>query len=86
MNDRNFFTILGWMRSELGLKGNELLAYAIIYGFSQDRESSYMGTASYLADWIGASRQTIMTVLKNLIGKGLVSKSERTINGVRYIE
>lgn len=86
MNDRNFFTILGWMRSKLGLKGNELLAYAIIYGFSQDGESSYMGTASYLADWIGASRQTIMTVLKNLIGEGLVSKSEHTINGVRYIE
>ena len=36
-----FVTIQSFMRSELGLKGNELIAYALIYGFSQDGASEF---------------------------------------------
>ena len=35
MNADNYINIQGWMRTDLDLKGNELLVYAIIYGFSQ---------------------------------------------------
>ena len=40
--------ILDWMVDKYKLKGNELLAYALIYGFSQDGESEYKGSFSYL--------------------------------------
>ena len=44
----NFINIQGWMVTELGLKGNELIIYAIIAGFSQDGESNFHGSLSYL--------------------------------------
>ena len=33
IKDENFIMIQGWMVNMLNLKGNELLVYAIIYGF-----------------------------------------------------
>jgi hypothetical protein len=32
---KNYVTIQGWQVSELKLSGNELIAYALIYGFCQ---------------------------------------------------
>ena len=36
INPNAYYTVQGWMLSDLGLKGNALAAYAIIYGFSQE--------------------------------------------------
>ena len=33
IRDENFYTVLGWMLNVLGLKGNELIVFAIIYSF-----------------------------------------------------
>lgn len=38
------------MVEESGLRGSELVAYALIYGFSQDGESRFTGSARYVAD------------------------------------
>ena len=35
----NFVIIQGWMITDLKLKGNQLMIFAAIYGFSQDGES-----------------------------------------------
>lgn len=35
VKNENYLVIQGWMITELKLKGNELLIYAIIYGFSR---------------------------------------------------
>ena len=32
---KNYLNIQGWMVQDLELKGNELLAYALIFGFCQ---------------------------------------------------
>ena len=37
LND-NYIVIQSWMVSELGLKGNQLIIYALVYGFSQAEE------------------------------------------------
>ena len=39
LNNQNYVTILGWMVTDLHLKGNELLVYALINGFCQVGES-----------------------------------------------
>ena len=39
VKNENYLVIQGWMIAELKLKGNELLIYAIIYGFSQNNQS-----------------------------------------------
>lgn len=73
------------MRKELGLSGNELLAYALIYGFSQDGESTFRGSLSYVAEWLGCSKQTAITTLRKLVGKGLVERIEEPINGILFV-
>lgn len=68
----------------LGLKGNELLVYAVIYGFSQDNDSWFTGSQSYLAQWCNSTRQGVQKNLNSLINKGLIEKRPTTINGVLY--
>jgi len=82
--DENFIVIQGWMVNDLELKGNELLAYALIYGFSQDGESEFTGSLSYLVGWFGFTKKTAITTLQSLVDKGLVEKTEDYINGVKH--
>lgn len=81
----NFFVIKGFMLSELNLKGNELLVYAIIYGFSQIENQYFTGSINYLSSWTGiSSRTTVFKVLNSLIEKGLIIKEEEYKNNIKF--
>ena len=67
------------MRTQLNLKGNDLLVYALIYGFSQTADQKFTGGLQYIADWCGATKQGVVKNLKNLMERGLIRKEE--ING-----
>ena len=84
--NENFITIQGWMVNELGLKGNELLVYAIIYGFSQAENQVFNGSLQYIADWLNTSKQTVINTLKHLQEKELIEKKEQYLNGVKFCE
>lgn len=86
VNSDGYINIQGWMVSELNLKGNELLIYAIIYGFSQDGESRFTGSLQYLADWTNSTKQGVQKVLKSLMEKGLLVKEEKVINNIKFCE
>lgn len=79
----NYVQIQGWMISELGLKGNELLIFAIIYGFSQDEVNKFSGSLQYLADWTNSTKQGVLKNLKSLVDKNIISKEENINNGVK---
>ena len=80
-----YFTILQEMR-EMGLKGNELIVFAVINGFSQNGNGSFHGSLAALQEMCGiASRQTITDILKSLVDKGFINKTEVTLNGVKNI-
>ena len=83
LNDK-YISIQGWMVEELKLKGNDLLVYAIIYGFSQDNESEFTGSLSYLAKWCNSTKNGIQKNLKKLIDAKLISKKSTIKNGVKY--
>lgn len=85
MKDENYIVVQGWMRKELGLKGYELLAYALIFGFCQDGESTFKGSLSYVAEWLGCSKPTAISTLKNLVTKGLIERIEEPINGILFV-
>jgi hypothetical protein len=76
MRDENYITIQGWMRNQLGLKGNSLIVYAVIYGFSQDGKSWFTGSASYLADWCGISPRAISAILADLEKQSLIARGK----------
>ena len=81
INDNNYYQISGWMINRLELKGYELQAYAIIYGFTQDGHNWYTGSLAYLSDWLNCSRRTCITVLASLVDKELLIKKTRIENG-----
>ncbi len=82
LKDDNYISIQGWML-KTGIKGNALIAFACIYGFSQDGESEFRGSAQYIADWCGISRTAAFNVLKSLVDKKLVIKNDFISNGVK---
>lgn len=69
--------------NKLHLSGNELICYAIIYGFSQDGVTLFMGSLSYLQKWMNVSQPTVINTLKSLMKKGLLNKHEVEKNKVR---
>lgn len=86
VDGNNYITILGWMVTELELKGNELLIYAIIYGFSQTSSQKYSGSLQYLADWTNSTKQGVIKCLKQLEAKKYITKKEVYNNNVKYCE
>ena len=84
--NQNYIVIQGWMVNDLKLKGNGLIIYAIIYGFSQLENQRYTGSLQYLADWTNSSKQGIQKSLKLLIKKNLIVKEDKVINGVKFCE
>ena len=87
MQDKGYYVVHGWMISELGLKGNELLVYAIIYGFTQIEEQWFYGTRRYLAEATGATIKSIQNTLGSLVEKGILERryAETMVNGVRAV-
>lgn len=87
VKDTNFITIQGWMRTKLNLKGNELLIYALIYGFSQDGRSRFNGSRKYISEWCGCALDTVDRSLGSLVDKGLIAKYPHTDdNGSRRVD
>lgn len=86
VNNKNYYTVQGWMVNELGLKGTALQIYAIIYGFSQAEGTMFTGSLQYLADWTGSTKQGVRNNLKQLVEKGLLERHERVINGVVFVD
>jgi hypothetical protein len=82
----NYISLQGWMLTDLGLKGNELIIYACIYGFSQAEDQMFTGSLQYLADWTNSTRQGVSKCLKSLVEKGYVIKADKVINGVKFCE
>ena len=84
VKENSYINIQAFMVNDLHLKGNELLIYAIIWGFSQDGVSEYTGGLQYLADWTNSTQQGVLKALKKLLEKQLLLKSERRNGIIKY--
>jgi len=86
MKNENYIQIQGWMINELMLSGNELICYAIIYGFSQDGDTKFNGSSSYLSKCMNCSKPTVFKTLKSLIDKGFIIKTDVYTNNVKFCQ
>ena len=75
MENTDFLNIQGWMINELNLKGNELIIYALIYGFTKDGVSEFIGSRQYMADWTNSSVRSVQNVVNSLVNKGMIEKN-----------
>lgn len=80
----NYINIQGWMITDLMLKGNDLLIYAIIYGFTQDGEQWFEGSRQYLADWCNSTKRGISKNLESLVSLEYIIKDEYVVNNVKF--
>lgn len=76
VKDNSFVCIQSFMVNDLHLKGNELIIYAVIYGYTQDGQHWYYGTRAHLAEWCGATKGTVTNCLKSLMRKGYIVRRE----------
>ena len=80
MKENNYITIPGFLRTRLDLKGSELIITALIYGYSQDGNSWFMGKTEYIAEWAGVTDKNVLLSLKSLTEKGILEKKEMFVN------
>lgn len=80
MKENNYITIPGFLRTRLNLKGSELIITALIYGYSQDGNSWFMGKTEYIAEWAGITDKNVLHSLKSLTEKGILEKKEMFVN------
>jgi len=80
----NYINVQGWMVTKLKLSGNELLIFALIYGFSQDGSSEFKGSINYICNWLNCSRPTVSKILKDLTDKNFIEKRIFNENNVIF--
>lgn len=86
MGKMGYTTILGWMYA-LDLKLAETVCLAVIFGFSQDGESTFIGSRKYLAKRMCVKdRKTVDAALSKLCGLDLIEKMPVERNGVKSPE
>lgn len=81
--ENRYIVVMGWMMSSLGLSGNDLLAYALIYGYSQDGKGMYFGSIKHTAEALNVSTRTAADILRRLEEKGVVTKVNAIVNGIQ---
>ena len=86
MKENQYVVIQAFMLNDLHLKGNELIVYATIYGFTQDGGHWFYGTRGYLAEWCGAKRETVDRCLKSLIDKGYIERRDVEEHGRMFVQ
>ena len=67
-----------------GLRGSELLVYALVNGYSQGGRGMFTGSLEHVAAVCGISRRTAARVLASLVDTGRLEKVQYEVNGVRY--
>ena len=83
MENKGYIVIQDWML-DLPLSLVETMAYAVIYGFSQDGETAYRGSLTYLARKCKVSKDTVRRALNELVQQGYIEKIEKKMNGVTF--
>lgn len=84
MRSTDYILIQGWMINDLGLKGNALLIFAIIYGFSKDGESEFTGSLKYLSKSTGSTKNTVIKAIQDLLLAQYIVKRAETKNSITF--
>jgi hypothetical protein len=74
LRENNYLVVPATARNKFNLRGNELLVFGIIYGFSQDGLSLFSGSTAYISEWTGLSRRTVLRILKDFTERGIFIK------------
>jgi DNA-binding MarR family transcriptional regulator len=85
IDDSRFYTVFYWMTKYLKLKGAELIVFAIVFGYSQDKASEFYGSLGYMEELGNLSRPTVVAALDSLEKKGYVKRREFLIGKIKRV-
>lgn len=85
MELKGYTIIPDWMLS-LDLDVYETIILAVIYGFSQDGESTFSGSQTYLARKAKCTKRKVAMVLPKLVERGIIIKIDRDVRGLHLCE
>ncbi len=72
---RPYVVVQDWML-DLGLNPSEVMAVAVIYGFTQDGEHWCHASVAYFGRMCGLKRSATVRMLRRLVASGLVKRRE----------
>lgn len=78
---KSFYVVQGWMIHELGLSGTELDVFALIHGFTQDGNTPYIASNTFLEKFLKKSRSTIIKSRDSLLKKGYIERVVKEYKG-----
>lgn len=85
MEFKGYTNIPDWMLS-LDLDVYETIILAVIFGFSQDGESTFSGSQNYLARKAKCTRRKVTMALPRLVSKGYIIKIDKEVRGIKLCE
>lgn len=85
MTLKGYTNIPDWMLT-LDLDVYETIILAVIYGFSQDGDSTFKGSQKYLSEKAKCSKRKVATALVSLVEKRLVEKIDINVRGIHLCE
>ena len=74
------------MKSKLKLKGNALMLFALIHGYSKDGRNTCRVTLSYMAEWLDTDKSAVSKLINKLSKAGYINKLEYYSGGVKCFE
>jgi DNA-binding PadR family transcriptional regulator len=86
MKDGDYINILAPMKSKLKLKGNALMLFALIHGYSKDGKNTCRVSLSYMAEWLDTDKSAVSKLINKLAKAGYINKLEYYSGGVKCFE
>lgn len=74
MKKFDYIVIQAPMISELGLKGNSLLVFALIHSYTRDGKHTFRASLKDMAEWFTTSQSAISSTLNALVESAYINK------------
>lgn len=86
MKKNDYILIQAQMISDLHLKGNELLVFALIHGYTKGGSNTCRASLNYIANWIQTGKSAVIKAINNLEEAGYVNRHEYLEGKVKCVE
>lgn len=86
MKKNDYILIQAQMISDLHLKGNELLVFALIHGYTKDGRNRCRASLKYISGWIDTSKSAVIRAINTLEKAGYICRHTYLEGNVECVE
>ena len=86
MKKNDYILVQAQMISDLHLKGNELLIFALIHGYTKDGRNRCRASLKYISGWVDTSKSATIKAINRLEEAGYVERHTYMEGNVQCVE